>query len=440
MEFREGLCCHRIAQKCVDSALKTFLLVCFFLLSFLFHFKEINLMYNLDNKSKDLAISLRQRVKNSVQYGDLSNEITEVNAGDVDVAIFTIRDNRIPLLPRKVYCPTWNNSIIFRNARFNVTECKNADVVMFTYGKGFERYEYWQELQEQRSTRQLWLMSTAEAAINVIPVWPPLYMRYIQFNLSSTFRSDSELPIPYGTFTPFEHPVNVPFRAKELTDKENLIVWVASHCPLRTWNRTGFVHDLSRFLPVDIYGKCGPLRCDEFDKRCFSTFRSYMFYLSLENSCCDEYITEKFWEPLMKYEAIPVVMGTSREDYERVAPPHSFIHADDFNSVKDLADYINTVASNISLYRSYFEWKNHGYVQTHKIYKSVWESDKHACQLLDYVHRRRPVKTKGFDPYGQSWFRSCKVCGTHRWLQSYYFYPYQHIYDRLTMQEKQSSQ
>ncbi|KAJ8035754.1 Alpha-(1,3)-fucosyltransferase C [Holothuria leucospilota] len=349
----------------------------------------------------------------------------------VDVAIFTIRDFRLASLPRRFNCPKWNRSISFRDARFNVSACKDADVVMFTTGKDFTRLEYWRELQAQRKPSQLWLMSTAEAPINTIPTWPPLTLRYIRMNLSSTFRSDSEISIPYGEYIPFQENVNVPFRSKLLNDSEKLVVWVASHCPLRTWNRTRLVHDLSRYVPIDIYGKCGNLRCDDGDRRCFRIFRSYMFYLALENSCCSEYITEKLWDALMKYEAIPIVIGASREEYEKVAPPQSFIHVNDFASVEHLAKYLHTVASNLSLYRSYFEWKNHGYIRAHKLYKSVLESQDHACMLFEYANGVRPLSVDGFDPFGPSWFGSCQPCGTKSWLHDYYFYPFQDLYRRI---------
>ena len=36
--------------------------------------------------------------------------------------------------------------------------------------------------------------------------------------------------------------------------------------------------------------------------------RHYKFYLSFENSLCDEYVTEKFWMRLQQ-PIVPIVMG-----------------------------------------------------------------------------------------------------------------------------------
>lgn len=87
----------------------------------------------------------------------------------------------------------------------------------------------------------------------------------------------------------------------------------------------------------------------------------YKFYLALENSRCKDYVTEKFWGNGLGSYTVPVVLGPPREDYELFAPPNSFIHVDDFNSVKELADYLNLLHRNDKMYAKYIQW---------------WESDE----------------------------------------------------------------
>ena len=45
----------------------------------------------------------------------------------------------------------------------------------------------------------------------------------------------------------------------------------------------------------------------------------YKFYLAFENSNCVDYITEFFVNGL-KHNILPIVMGASKEAYERSAP------------------------------------------------------------------------------------------------------------------------
>ena len=51
------------------------------------------------------------------------------------------------------------------------------------------------------------------------------------------------------------------------------------------------------------------------------------FYLSLENSLCKDYITEKFWK-ILPYNIIPIVLNGV--NMTSIAPPHSYIDIKDF--------------------------------------------------------------------------------------------------------------
>lgn len=57
---------------------------------------------------------------------------------------------------------------------------------------------------------------------------------------------------------------------------------------------------------------------------------------------------------------VPVVMGAHPDDYRAVAPPHSYIHVDDFESPRHLADYLKLLDQNDTLYNEYFAWKGTG--------------------------------------------------------------------------------
>jgi alpha-1,3-fucosyltransferase len=136
-----------------------------------------------------------------------------------------------------------------------------------------------------------------------------------------------------------------------------MAVWPVSHC-LTLSHREDYVTELSRYIDVDIYGACGKRKCNKNNQTsCMKQWeRKYMFYLSFENCLCEDYITEKTFRPL-NYEIIPVVLGGG--NYSRDIPPHSVINAKDFNSPKDLADFLINLAADEQRYRSYFKWKTH---------------------------------------------------------------------------------
>ncbi len=57
---------------------------------------------------------------------------------------------------------------------------------------------------------------------------------------------------------------------------------------------------------------------------------------------------------------VPVVYGATLQNYRDMAPPHSFIHVDEFSNAKKLADYLRYLDSNDTAYASYHAWRDHG--------------------------------------------------------------------------------
>ena len=80
-------------------------------------------------------------------------------------------------------------------------------------------------------------------------------------------------------------------------------------------------------------------------------FWRIFFYL-----CRQDYVTEKFFN-ILAYNVIPVVFNGA--NMSAIAPPHSYINAEDFSSVEQLAEYLQIVARNNSLFASYFWWRDY---------------------------------------------------------------------------------
>ena len=140
--------------------------------------------------------------------------------------------------------------------------------------------------------------------------------------------------------------------------KKKLVAWFVGHCSTNV-RREEYVRQLSQYLPVDIFGQCSknnkecPTDCDEMLRS------DYKFYLSFENSWCPDYVTEKLYRPLL-YDTVPIVMGGA--NYDRFAPPHSYINARDFSSAKELAAYLLLLDKSDELYAKYFDWKQEYYI------------------------------------------------------------------------------
>jgi hypothetical protein len=75
------------------------------------------------------------------------------------------------------------------------------------------------------------------------------------------------------------------------------VAWLVSNCR-ESNNRQKYAHELQKYIPVDIYGKCGTMKCPRSkENKCLEMLdRDYKFYLAFENANCKDYITEKFLE------------------------------------------------------------------------------------------------------------------------------------------------
>ncbi|XP_001182914.3 galactoside 3(4)-L-fucosyltransferase [Strongylocentrotus purpuratus] len=236
----------------------------------------------------------------------------------------------------------------------NMKDFWDSDVVVIMPGNegNFE----WKYLLRSRPPGQLWALYSRESPVHEPQFTPPSSLfKGNPYNLSMTYRSGSDVDLSYGHFVR-DSPSNV-----KGGTKSRLMMWMASRCEPLGWERTKFVHNLQEHLDVHIYGKCGTFECPKHDwDNCLIEMQKYKFYLSLENSECSEYITEKFWSNAFATGMVPIVFGARKEDYVRTAPPHSFIHLNDFSTMEEFVEYINLLDRNETLYNKYFEWKKFG--------------------------------------------------------------------------------
>jgi len=93
-------------------------------------------------------------------------------------------------------------------------------------------------------------------------------------------------------------------------------------------------------------------------------------------------------------------MGAPRVDYERAAPPESFIHVDDFESPRELADFLRAVAADRDRYNSYFRWQGTGeYIDT-----------KFWCRLCALLHDSRRTGRHSVYDRLDDWWRGRGTC------------------------------
>ncbi|XP_031636140.1 glycoprotein 3-alpha-L-fucosyltransferase A-like [Contarinia nasturtii] len=186
-------------------------------------------------------------------------------------------------------------------------------------------------------------------------------------------------------------------------NKTKKVAWIVSNCEAEN-DRQIYAETLQKYIDVDIYGRCGTKNCSkkrEWNKDSSSCLdlisKEYKFYLSFENSNCWDYITEKAYRNALSHDAIPIVLGARREDYERQLPLNSFIYVEDFATVKDLADYLHKVDQDDDLYNSYFQWKGTG--ELLEKFEHLW------CRVCALLHDEYTMNTPHwYEDINKWWF------------------------------------
>ncbi|KAF9954941.1 Alpha-(1,3)-fucosyltransferase 11 [Mortierella alpina] len=136
------------------------------------------------------------------------------------------------------------------------------------------------------------------------------------------------------------------------------IAWIVSNC--HSFNgRHLYVHQLQKYIDIDIYGHCNPTRpwpkdADNKDLTPEQIVTQYKFYLAFENSNCDYYVTEKL-QRAYKAAAIPIVDGP--KDYSVFAATRTALIQTDDHTPKSLARLVEELDRNDDLYRGRISYK-----------------------------------------------------------------------------------
>lgn len=301
-----------------------------------------------------------------------------------------LSDKYFKVLPSRDFFHPRGQSSPFKQCLVNkcliTSDLDEADAIIF------QNADVLVEPAKSRRSNQIWVAYLLESPENTFDKrFSRAYRGRHEFNWTATYRSDSDIVAPYSKFVPFDHRLQdylllssneSNLGSKQIINqnylkasdthktlikgKQNKVVWFASNCNSQN-NRLEYARELSKYIQVDIYGKCGNFTCNKWNQTlCLQMInKNYKFYLAFENSNSREYITEKLYRNAFGYNdldhlMLPIVLGAPRQDYEKLVPPKSFIHVDDFESAQDLANYLMLLDSDDALYYSYFRWKTMG--------------------------------------------------------------------------------
>ncbi|XP_068243431.1 4-galactosyl-N-acetylglucosaminide 3-alpha-L-fucosyltransferase FUT5-like [Palaemon carinicauda] len=232
------------------------------------------------------------------------------------------------------------------------------------------------------------------------------------FNWSMSYRMDSDVPVPYGrTLEMTYDEASLYEKVDYFKIKSNFTAIMGSNCGGGN-KRWDYVKELKKYMDLDVYGRCGTLKCPGHFTRDCDALNSYKFYLAFENANCREYITEKAWWNAIQKGAVPVVMGGKVEGYRKLLPPKSFIHIDEFQSPKHLAEYLLSLSKDSTKYMEYHAWRSryrvvneHGYLGAPVF---------HYCRICEALNYNDPAP-KTYNNMEVFWNKNTD-CYKHTWV------------------------
>jgi hypothetical protein len=175
------------------------------------------------------------------------------------------------------------------------------------------------------------------------------------FNYSATYTPESDYSSIYWTDSGLYWDLNTNFDPNFdfSQNKSQIAAALISNCDYQSSDRNNYLQELNKTMPIRIFGKCGescPSNCNDF------IAKNFKFLLAFENSLCNGYITEKFFNWL-NYDIVPVVLGLG--DYSYYIPKSAYINALDYESPLELGKYLSFLDQNKTAYNEYFVWKKY---------------------------------------------------------------------------------
>ncbi|OQV18112.1 Glycoprotein 3-alpha-L-fucosyltransferase A [Hypsibius exemplaris] len=280
---------------------------------------------------------------------------------------------------------------VFRRDNCPVDDCEltgNKDTAM-TADAILSKHRFGDLKREFHPSSQIWILYLLESPFHT----PSFSHAKGSINWTATYRKTVNWLAPYEKFVLHDPQVRenteAPLDVAALKTGTGKVAWFVSNCGAAN-QRMNYAKELQKYIPVDIFGSCGDKKCGRNEQpNCRDMLRrDYKFYLAFE----------KFWVNALQSDILPIVMGAPIDDYTALAPLKSFIHVDQYGSPKELAEYLNILDQNATLYNEYFRWRGTGeFINTHFF-----------CRLCSMLHSKRESPSHYEDVDG--WWRGDKVC------------------------------
>lgn len=181
--------------------------------------------------------------------------------------------------------------------------------------------------------------------------------------MTMTFTRDADIFSPLQTEDHYMRMLKAPAPTLENFKSRKPVLFVSSNCRAESYrgaNRNEIARELMKLVPVESFGKCANNMNDQHvpgghsDASMLTHMGKYLFVLSVENSRQKDYVTEKFYNPLMSG-SVPLYRGAPNV-HEFAPGPNTYVDISEM-SVQEIADKVKWYLDHPLEYLKFFEFK-----------------------------------------------------------------------------------
>jgi hypothetical protein len=227
---------------------------------------------------------------------------------------------------------------------------------------------------------QRWIAWSMESDANYPLLADPGFMWL--FEITMTYQRRSTVWCPY-----FGPPTAVALLSPPQPKTEPAPAVYFQSSPFNRSGRIEYVKQLMQWLQVDSYGQVLQNRRlpepDRGRETMLATMARYKFTLVFENSITADYVSDKFFDPLI---AGSVLVYLGAPNIGEFAPADKcYINVSDFSGPAELAAYLNGLHRDDRAYNEYLTWKRQGLRQRFHAMVEPLHSDV-LCRLCAFLH------------------------------------------------------
>lgn len=237
---------------------------------------------------------------------------------------------------------------------------------------------------------QLWVAWSAESPDNVPVLKDPAFLGL--FDLVMSYSRAADIWAPYcPSRRRWLRALNEPLPIK--SEKAPVVMFQSA--PLNRSGRNEYAAALMTKIKVDSFGRFFRNRflkeADQGPPTKLATIARYKFCLAFENVLETDYVTEKFFDPLLAG-TVPVYRGAPNID--QFAPgENAFINVNDFEGPTELAIHLQELDQDDEAYRQFFRWRERPFFPSFETDLDALRTHPFA-KLVEILRRRREAEPR----------------------------------------------